>query len=137
MFLSLRISFAHKNNNLHNHSQKSFRAKFPYSAFAKLKFWAIPQFRTKIRNRLSSKSLDNFSFGHAYFLKVGSSALVTFLHYFIWDKKDFSLIKKCKNIIYAWLGKAFKGHLKIFNRIKILPSFTLSNFYLINFGPLI
>ena len=34
---------AKKNNNLRNHSQKSFRAKLPYSAFAKLKFWAIPQ----------------------------------------------------------------------------------------------
>ena len=42
---SLRISFARKNNNLCNHSQKSFRAKLPYSAFAKLKFCAIPQFR--------------------------------------------------------------------------------------------
>ena len=45
MFLSLRISFARKNNNLRNHSQKSFRAKLPYSAFVKLKFCAIPQFR--------------------------------------------------------------------------------------------
>ena len=45
IFLSLRIIFARKNNNLRNHSQKSFRAKFPYSAFAKLKFCAIPQFR--------------------------------------------------------------------------------------------
>jgi len=41
-----------------------------------------------------------------------------------------------KNIIHTWLGKAFKGHLKLFNRIKILPSFTLSNFYFINYGPL-
>ncbi len=30
--LSLRISFARKNNNLRNHSQKSFRAKLSYSA---------------------------------------------------------------------------------------------------------
>jgi len=45
IFLSLRISFARKNNNLRNHSQKPFRAKLPYSAFAKLKFCAIPQFR--------------------------------------------------------------------------------------------
>ena len=45
IFLSLRISFARKNNNFCNHSQKSFRAKLPYSAFAKLKFCAIPQFR--------------------------------------------------------------------------------------------
>ena len=45
--------FSRKNNNLRNHSQKSFRAKLPYSAFAKLKFCAIlqlefcaiPQFR--------------------------------------------------------------------------------------------
>ena len=44
-FLSLRISFARKNNNLRNHSQNSFCAKLPYSAFAKLKFCAIPQFR--------------------------------------------------------------------------------------------
>ena len=44
IFVSLRISFARKkNNNLRNHSQKSFRAKLPYSAFAKLKFCAIPQ----------------------------------------------------------------------------------------------
>ena len=42
-FFSLRISFAQKNNNLRNHSQKSFRAKLLYSAFAKLKFCAIPQ----------------------------------------------------------------------------------------------
>ena len=38
IFLSLCII-----NNLHNHSQKSFRAKLPYSPFAKLKFCAIPQ----------------------------------------------------------------------------------------------
>ena len=43
IFLSLRISFARKKNNLRNHSQKSFRAKLPYSAYAKLKFCAIPQ----------------------------------------------------------------------------------------------
>ena len=34
---------AKKNNNLRNHSQKSFRAKLPFSAFAKLKFCPIPQ----------------------------------------------------------------------------------------------
>ena len=82
IFLSLRISFARKNNNLRNHSQKSFRAKLPYSAFAKLKFCTIPQFHTKIRNILSSKSLDNFSFGHAYFLKVDSSGIGYFLALF-------------------------------------------------------
>ena len=43
IFLSLRFSFARKNSKLRNHSQKSFRAKLPYSAFAKLKFCAIPQ----------------------------------------------------------------------------------------------
>ena len=43
IFLSLRISFARKNNNKRNHLQKSLRAKLPYSAFAKLKFCAIPQ----------------------------------------------------------------------------------------------
>ena len=110
IFLSLCISFARKNNNFRKHSQKSFRAKLPYSAFVKLKFCAIlqlefcaiPQFRknqtvgdgvcflefnsysagkfcTKIRNKLSSKSLDNFSFGHAYFLKVDSSGIGYFL----------------------------------------------------------
>ena len=42
-FLSLRISFARKNNNLRNHSQKSFRAKLPFTFFAKLKFCAILQ----------------------------------------------------------------------------------------------
>ena len=73
---------AKKNNNLRNHSQKTFRSKLPYSAFAKLKFCAIPQFRTKIRYRLSSKSLDNFSFGHAYFLKVDSSGIGYFLALF-------------------------------------------------------
>ena len=36
--------FARKSNKLRNRSQKSFRAKLPYSAFAKLKFCAIPQF---------------------------------------------------------------------------------------------
>ena len=40
IFLSLGISFARKNNNSCNHSQKLFRAKLPYSAFAKLKFCA-------------------------------------------------------------------------------------------------
>ena len=45
IFLSLRISFARKNSNLRNHSQKSFRAKLPYSAFSQLEFCAIPQFR--------------------------------------------------------------------------------------------
>ena len=43
IFLSLRISFARKNNNLRNHSQKSFRAKLPYFVFEKLKFCAILQ----------------------------------------------------------------------------------------------
>ena len=38
LFLSLRI-----NNNLRNHTQKSFRVKLPFFAFAKLKFCAIPQ----------------------------------------------------------------------------------------------
>ena len=115
IFLSLRISFGRKNNNLRNHSQKSFRAKLPYSVFAKLQFcailqlefYAIPQFRknqmfgdgvcflefnsssaerfcAKIRNKLSSKSLDNFSFGHVYFLKVDSSGIGYFLALF-WD----------------------------------------------------
>ena len=47
-FFFLCTSVLHeKNNNLRNHSQKSFRAKLPYSAFAKLKFCAIPQFRKK------------------------------------------------------------------------------------------
>ena len=41
IFLSLR----EKNYNLRHHSQKSFRSKLPYSAFEKLKFCAIPQFR--------------------------------------------------------------------------------------------
>ena len=106
--------------SLRNQSQKSFRAKLPYSAFAKLKFCAIlqlkfcaiPQFRknqtvgdgvcflefnsasagrfcTKIRNRLSSKSLDNFSFGHAYFLKVDSSGIDYFLALFYMRLKRF------------------------------------------------
>ena len=106
IFLSVRISFVRKHNNLHNHSQKSFRAKLPYCVFAKLKFCAILQlefcaitqfrknqtvgdgvcflefnsssagrFCTEIRNRLFSKSLDNFSFGHVNFLKVDSSGI--------------------------------------------------------------
>ena len=33
IFLSLRISFARKNNNLRNHSQKLFRAKLPLFRF--------------------------------------------------------------------------------------------------------
>ena len=118
IFLSFRICFALKNNNLRNHSQKSFRAKLPYSAFAKLKFsailqiefCAIPQFRKNqtvgdcvfflefnsfsavrfcIRNRLSSKSLDSFSFGHAYFLKVDSSGIGYFLALFYLRLKRF------------------------------------------------
>ena len=43
IYLSLRISFARKNNNLRNNSQKSFPAKLRYSAFTKLKFCTIPQ----------------------------------------------------------------------------------------------
>ena len=100
MFLSLRISFA------------------------KLKFCAILQFRTKIRNRLSCKSLDNFS----HWLL---SCII------LYEIKKISEIwlKKIKNIIYTWLGKAFKGHLKLFNRIKILPSFTLSKSILLILVP--
>ena len=106
--------------SLRNHSHKSFRAKLPFSVFAKPKFCAIlqlefceiPQFRknqtvgdgvcflefnsssagrfcTKIRNRLSSKSLDNFSFGHAYFLKVDSSGIGYFLALFYMRLKRF------------------------------------------------
>ena len=45
IFLSLRFSFARKNSNLRNHSQKAFRAKLPYSAFSQLEFCEIPQFR--------------------------------------------------------------------------------------------
>ena len=59
-FFEHRFCLKKKNNNLHNHSQKSFRAKLPYSAFAKLKFWrnsttrvlrksAVPQFRVRIQ----------------------------------------------------------------------------------------
>ena len=104
--------FCAKINNLRNHSQKSFRAKLPFTVFAKLKFCAIPQFRknqtvgdgvcflefnsssagrfcTKIQNRLSSKSLDNFSFGHAYFLKVDSSGIGYFLALFYMRLKRF------------------------------------------------
>ena len=102
------------------HSEKSFRAKLPYSAFAKLKFCAILQlefcaipqfcknqtvgncvfflefnfssagrFCTKIQNRLSSKSFDNFSFGHTYFLKVDSSGIGYFLALFYMRLKRF------------------------------------------------
>ena len=35
--------FCSKKQQFANHSQKSFRAKLPFSAFAKLKFCAIPQ----------------------------------------------------------------------------------------------
>ena len=48
IFLSLRISFARKNSNLRNHSQKSFRAKialFRFFATGVLRNSAIPQFR--------------------------------------------------------------------------------------------
>ena len=118
-----------KNNNLRNHSQKSFRAKLPFTVLAKLKFCAIlqlefcaiPQFRknqtvgegvcflefnfssagrfcTKIQNRLSSKSLDNFSFGHAYFLKVHSSGIGYFLALFYMRLKRFQKFD-LKNLI--------------------------------------
>ena len=72
-------------------------------------------------------------------LKWILQALVTLLHYILYEIKKISEIwlKKIKNIIHTWLGKAFKGYLKLFNRIKILPSFTLSNLYFINFGPII
>ena len=45
-----------KNNNLRNHSQKSFRTKLPYSAFAKLKFCAIPQLKFLRNSAISQKS---------------------------------------------------------------------------------
>ena len=87
-------------------------AKLKFSAILQLEFCAIPQFRknqtfgdgvcflefnsssagrfcTKIRNRLSSKSLDNFSFGHAYFLKVDSSGIGYFLALFHMRLKRF------------------------------------------------
>jgi len=86
-------------------------AKLKFCAILHLQFCAIPQFRknqtvgdrmcffefnsssagrfcTKIRNRLSSKSLDNFSFGHAYFLKVDSS-MPEFLELFYLRLKRF------------------------------------------------
>ena len=44
-FSFVAYSFAQKNSNLRNRSQKSFRAKLPYSAFLQFKFCAIPQFR--------------------------------------------------------------------------------------------
>jgi len=47
------------------------------------------RFCTKIQNRLSSKSLDNFSFGHAYFLKVDSSGIGDFLALFYMRLKRF------------------------------------------------
>ena len=50
IFFSFRISFARKNSNLRNHSQKLFHAKLPYSAFLQLEFCAIPLFRNKILN---------------------------------------------------------------------------------------
>ena len=49
-FLSLRISFARKNNNLRNHSQKSFCAKLPYSAFCK----------TQVLRNSATRVLRNF-----------------------------------------------------------------------------
>ena len=55
-FFEHRFCLKKKNNNLHNHSQKSFRAKLPYSAFAKLKFWAIPQLEF-LRNFVQIKRL--------------------------------------------------------------------------------
>ena len=45
-------------------------------------FSSAGRFCTKIRNRLSSRSLDNFSFGHAYFLKLDSSGIGYFLALF-------------------------------------------------------
>ena len=73
----------------------------------------------------SPNFLDNFSFGHAYFLKVDSSSIGYFLVLLYMRLKRFkNWLKKFKNIIHTWLGKAFKGQLKLFNRIKIMPSFT-------------
>ena len=56
MFLSLRISFARKNNNLRNHSQKSFRAKLTNSTFAKLSQKIFPVLR-KLRKKIAQNSL--------------------------------------------------------------------------------
>ena len=101
-------------------------AKLKFSAILQLEFCAISQFRknqtfgdgvcflefnsssagrfcTKIRNRLSSKSLDNFSFGHAYFPNSGF-----FRHWLLsciisYEIKKISEIwlKKIKNIIHT------------------------------------
>ena len=87
-------------------------AKLKFCAILQLEFWAIlkfcknqtvgdgvcflefnsssaGRFCTKIRNRLSSKSLDNFSFGHAYFLKADSSGIGYFLALFYMRLKRF------------------------------------------------
>ena len=130
-------------------------AKLKFCAILQLEFCAIPQFRknqtvgdgvcflefnssragrfcTKIRNRLSSKSLDNFSFRHAYFLKVDSSGIGYFLALFYEIKRISEIwFKKIKNIIHTWLGIAFKGHLKLFNRINCQVSHSLISILLI------
>ena len=41
------------------------------------------------------------------------------------------LLKKFENIIHTWLGKAFKGHLKLFNRINCQVSHSLISILLI------
>ena len=83
IFLSLRICFAQKNNNLRNHLQKSFRAKLSYSAFSKLKFCAIlqlefcaiPQFR---KNQTVGDSVCFLEFNSGKILFWNVFLLVTF-----------------------------------------------------------
>ena len=99
-----------------------------YSTFAKLKFCAIPQ--------LEMCAIPQFRKNQ----RVGDG--VCFLEFNFWK----NLVLECLPfglffIIDQWqlssnLTGAHRIHLKLFNRIKILPSFTLSNFYFTNFGPL-
>ena len=39
------------------------------------------RFATKIRNRLSGRSLDNFTFGHSYFKKLDTQGILPFNFY--------------------------------------------------------
>ena len=74
---------AKKNNNLRNNSQKSFRTKLRYSAFAKLKlctipqleFCAIPQFR---KNQTVGDGVCFLEFNSGKILLWNVFLLVTF-----------------------------------------------------------
>ena len=71
------------------HSKLDLESILASSTNSERVFSSAGRFCPIIQNRLSSKSLDNFSFGHAYFLKVDSSGIGYFLAFFYMRLKRF------------------------------------------------